>query len=139
MNFFNDEYYDFPVLEVHAGVRYWEDADINGEKDYDGNLIPFRNGNYWEPKINVNTGQIINWPFGYTARIHYKVCDDGEYILKQNNKIYKYIDYYVPNILDCSEDQSSFGDYIIMNISAGGYIQGWNPNKIDISRWEIIE
>ncbi len=139
MNFFNDEYYNFPVLEVHGGVRYWEDATINGEKDTNGNLIPFRNGNYWEPKINVDTGQIINWPFGLFADIHYKVCDDGEYILKKDNKIYKYINYYVPNILDCSEDQSGYGDYIIMRVTADGHILNWNPNKIDMTRWETIE
>lgn len=130
MHFFNDEYYNFPVLEVHAGVRYWEDTKVNEAKDTEGKLIPFRNGNYWEPRINVETGQILNWPDGCVANIHYKVCDDGEYYLKDGTNIYKYKDYYVPDILDCSSDQSSFGDYIIMNVSLGGYIQNWDKSKI---------
>jgi hypothetical protein len=33
-------------LHVKAGVRYWEDATVNGEEDTDGSFIPFRNEDY---------------------------------------------------------------------------------------------
>ena len=31
-------------IEVSAGVRYWEDATINGATDTDGTLTPMRKG-----------------------------------------------------------------------------------------------
>ena len=42
---------DFEVkyLLAEAGVRYWEDAMVNGEEDTEGSLIPCRDGEYWKP------------------------------------------------------------------------------------------
>ena len=62
-------------LRVSAGVRYWEDASVNGVEDTDGTLIPFRKGDLWCPIIDLETGQIYDWPAGANAYIHYKVCD----------------------------------------------------------------
>jgi hypothetical protein len=36
-------------IEVSAGVRYWEDATVNGTEDADGTLIPARKGDTWAP------------------------------------------------------------------------------------------
>ena len=63
-------------IEVEAGVRYWEDASINGVEDTDGK-VPFRKGDAWCPVIELQTGQVQNWPVGVEANIHYKVCDAG--------------------------------------------------------------
>lgn len=113
---------DVKYLQVQAGVRYWEDAEVNQEEDEEGTLIPFRVGDYWEPVINLDLGKIEDWPSGTTANIHYKVCDDGVYTIldSDKNKI-KSIEGYVPNIMCPSEN--GFGDYIIMKIDSEGNIE----------------
>ena len=119
---------DASFLKVSAGVRYWEDATVNGEKDEDGMLIPCRNGDYWEPLIDVDTGQIINWRHGVVADIHYKVCDDGKYTLQSiNGYEIKTKEGYVPDIM-CPEE-NVFGDYIIMKVNEGGMIANWKQTQ----------
>ncbi|WP_286969428.1 hypothetical protein [Algoriphagus sp.] len=121
---------NFTHLKVKAGARYWEDATVNGIEDIEGNLIPFRDGDYWCPTIDLETGIIKDWPQGKTAEVHYKVCDDGEYWLVADDGFeLKYPGDYVPNILDI--DGESYGDYIILNIDENGQIADW-PKKHDI-------
>ena len=123
---------DAKYLQVSAGVRHWEDATVNDVEDEDGKLIPCRDGDYWNPIINIETGVITNWEQGKTAEIHYKICDDGTYALLDAGltKIVQK-EGYVPNILDL--DGESYGDYIIMKVSENGLIEGWNsePNIDD--------
>jgi hypothetical protein len=111
-------------LHVSAGARYWEDAEVNGVEDETGELIPCRNGDYWEPIIDVDTGIIINWTQGVKAKIHYKCCDDGTYTLMDadNNPVIAK-EGYVPDCL-CPEE-AGYGDYIIMDIDEQGRIVGW--------------
>lgn len=111
-------------LKVEAGVRYWEDGEVNGVSDDDGSLIPCRNGDFWEPIIDLATGMIEGWPEGTTADIHYKVCDDGRYtLLDADRKPVKTIDGYVPAIM--SPGGQGYGDYIIMTIDGAGKIEKW--------------
>lgn len=114
------------TLEVKATPRYWEDTTVNGIEDKDGTLIPCRNGENWCPVIDIETGIITNWEKGKTAKVHYKVCDEGCYFLKEENGIIvaSIEDAYVPNILDIYGD--SFGDYIILNIDENGKIEDWD-------------
>lgn len=120
---------DVKTLHVEAGARYWEDATVNGVEDEEGELIPFRDGDYWKPVIELETGKVIDWPKGTIALIHYKVCDDGTYMLKgENGEEVKYKGDYVPNIL--SPKENGYGDYIIMDIDENGFIQNW---KADLS------
>lgn len=115
--------FDVEYLFVEAGVRYWEDATIDGIQDEDGN-IPCRDGDCWKPLININTGKIINWTQGVRANIHYKVCDNGTYkLLDVNMELIKKIRDYVPKMLSPKEE--GWGDYIIMDIDADGQIQDW--------------
>ena len=113
------------MLHVEAGVRYWEDATVNGVEDTDGILIPCRDGYSWTPIIDLAKGKIINWQTGVAADIHYKVADAGIYILKDadDNEIARIENDYVPDIL-CPEEEG-YGDYIIMKVSADGQIQNW--------------
>ena len=123
---------DVAFLQVSAGARYWENATVNGKEDVDGDLIPCRNGDYWEPRIDINTGQILNWMQGTTADIHYKVCDDGKYTLQAaDGTEIKIKEGYVPDIM-CPEGEGH-GDYIIMKIDENGMIAGWNPDLTDFS------
>ena len=119
-------------LQVAAGVRYWEDATVNGVEDKDGSLIPCRDGDYWRPIIELDTGKIVNWQKGIKADIHYKVCDDGTYtLIDSTGESVKLIDGYVPSIM--SPKENGYGDYIIMDVDEDGFIQGW---ACDLSSFE---
>lgn len=127
-------------IEVIAGVRYWEDATVNGVADDDGKLIPFRVGDCWRPVISLDDGQVQDWPEGMTASIHYKVCDCGEYWLldAEKKRIAKYGDDYVPDKFLC-HGSKGWGDYIILNVGADGKILNYRKPVIDESRWEEMD
>jgi hypothetical protein len=114
---------EIKYCQVAAQVRYWEDAEVNGVEDTDGTLMPCRDGELWCPKINVDTGVIVNWEQGKTAKVHFKVCDSGSYSLQNEygNNILMIEDDYVPNKLIPGE----YGDYIIMTIDENGKIDEW--------------
>ncbi len=124
--------YEVKYLLVKAGARYWEDSDVNGVEDTEGTLIPFRKGDYWCPKIDMDEGRIVDWPEGMTADIHYKVCDDGKYTLTDAEGNVIAIDKgYVPDFLSPAGDPG-YGDYIIMQVDGTGMILEWRK-KIDLS------
>lgn len=114
-------------LRAKCGVRYWEDASVNGIEDKDGRFIPLRVGDCWCPTIDLQTGIIENWPQGITADIHYKVCDAGVYTLLDNerNTIFS-IEGYVPRIMYPAGD--GYGDYVIMKIGINGLIEDWRAD-----------
>lgn len=125
-----------PILVVDARVRYWEDATVNGKEDVDGTLIPFRDGDSWKPSIDLRDGRVIDWPEDTDAKIHYKVCDDGDYWLADSDgtKRLKYCDDYVPDDLLCVGDRG-YGDYIILTVGPDGKIADWTPPLIDFDEW----
>lgn len=127
---------DAAYLVVEAGVRYWEDATVNGIEDTDGTLIPCREGGLWKPIIRLVDGKIMGWPDDTTADINYKVCDAGSYFLSDpgGNTIAKYRGHYVPDSFLCVGD-TGYGDYIIFSVAAGGKIVGWKPPKINAKDW----
>lgn len=113
-------------LMVVVEPRYWEDACVNREQDTDGNKIPFRYGDEWRLKINIDTGQVIGWPIGTTAEIHYKVADNGTYALFYDQySIDPVISYegYVPDCLSINDN--GFGDFITITINEDGFIENW--------------
>ena len=119
--------YNVTTLLVSAERRYPEDATVNGIEDEAGDLMPCMNGDLWEPIINFDTGQIMNWTKGTVADVHYKVCDAGSYTLvdEHGNNVHTAGDCYVPRCL--SPKENGHGDYIIMHIDADGFIKGWSP------------
>lgn len=123
-------------LDVQANVRHWKDATINGVDDENGELTPFKKGDCWCPRIYVGTGQIIGWPQGTKAEIHFKVCDEGVYtLLDESGEPIGKKDGYVPAIM-CPQG-SGFGDYIIMHIGPDGIIKNWQPTLKNMM--EIID
>ena len=119
-------------LRCRCGVRYWEDATVNGVRDVDGSRIPCRNGDGWCPVIDLRTGQIEGWPAGTVADIHYKVCDDGDYsLLADDRRVIASIDGYVPEIL--SPKSPGYGDYVIMNVGPDGVIAGF---RVVLDEWQ---
>lgn len=118
------------TLHISVGVRYWEDGKVNGIEDIEGNLIPLKNSDSWEPVIEIDNGKIIDWTIGTIASIHYKVCDDGTYLIKdqEGDTIFEYCGY-VPICM--SPKENGYGDYIIMDIDENGIIKDWKFNIND--------
>lgn len=121
-------------LRARCGVRYWEDTKVNGERDDDGSRIPCREGTpadndhlgggTWAPTIELATGRIEGWPPGTTAKILYKVCDDGEYEwLDTDRNVVHAISGYVPRIMSPGDEPD--GDYVCMNVGPDGVIENW--------------
>lgn len=124
-------------LKVDAGVRYWDDATINGIVDTNGDLTPLRADDRWIIVIDIETGIIKNWTLGTVADVHFKVCDDGIYhLIDENFNTIVTKEGYVPNILDLY--QNSYGDYIIMKIDSTGMIKGWK-NDVNLNYFEEDE
>lgn len=118
-------------LAVSAEVRYWEDAEVNGVADENGELIPLKKEDCWEPWIDVDAGIIKEWPKGTTADIHYKVCDAGIYtLIDEIGDTLLTKEGYVPSCL--SPEENGYGDYIIMKIDGEGKIKGWVPDLNDL-------
>ncbi len=116
---------EIKYLQAECGVRYWEDGEVNGTEDTDGELIPLRVKDAWCPTIDLETGTIQDWPAGTTANIHYKVCDAGIYkLLDAEKKVVREIDGYVPTMM--SPGGSGYGDYVIMTIGPDGKIENWS-------------
>lgn len=122
-----EEEIELIFLDVEVNVRYWEDAEVNGIEDKEGNLIPCRVGDSWRPLIHIDSGVIINWTTGVKASIHYKVCDAGLYTITDldGDIVYGSHEGYVPKVM-CPEG-NGYEDYIIMNIDEEGRISNWNP------------
>lgn len=131
---------EIKYVRVRAGVRYWEDTDINGESDDDENprmpLVEEINGEKnWVFDIDIKTGKIKDWPKGTTAETHYKTCDDNTIsFIGHNGKVLREVDCYVPGFL--AIEDSGYGDYIIINIDGDGKINDFRFNEDDIE--EII-
>jgi len=127
-------------IEVEAGVRYWEDAIVNGVEDEDGSRIPCRVKDLWCPTIELATGRILGWPEGTEADIHYKVCDEGRYWLLNSDggRINEYRGSYVPDDFLCHGD-NGYGDYIIMVVNGEGLIQDYSKPEIVADEWGRVE
>lgn len=128
--------YDVAAIKVSAAVRYWEDGKVGESEDTDGTLMPLRNGDLWEPIIDLDTGRIRDWPEGVEADVHYKVCDAGVYtLLDAEGRAVATRDGYVPDLL--SPGDNGYGDYIIMEIGADGVIADWDA-EIDPDEWKWV-
>ncbi|MBQ5454698.1 MAG: hypothetical protein IIT63_02610 [Prevotella sp.] len=131
---------EIKYIRVRAGVRYWEDTDVNGEEDDDDNprmpLVQEIDGEKnWVFDIDIKTGKIKDWPKGTTAETHYKTCDDNTIsFIGHNGKVLREVDCYVPGFL--AIEDSGYGDYIIINIDGDGKINDFRFNEDDIE--EII-
>ena len=122
-------------LKVQAHVRYWDGAIINGNQDENGSNVPSKNGDIWEPVVDLEKGKICDWPDGVKADFHFKVCDAGSYYLldSDRNVVGSIIEDYVPYGL-CHGDQG-YGDYIIFSVDEDGFIKDYKYN-IKIDEWE---
>jgi hypothetical protein len=125
-------------IEAEAGVRYWDDGQLDGQDDLAGKM-PFRKKDAWCPVIELGTGRVVDWPQGRTAYVHYKVCDEGLYWLldAQRQRIASWLGAYVPDEFLCpNENGYGYGDYIILDINENGYIPNWRRPVVDAADWK---
>jgi hypothetical protein len=103
---------------ISCPVRYG-DEQISYE-------APLRCGDCWQAFINVETGQIRDWPQGQSLDLCLKVCDEGAFALIDADcvVIAEHQIYYVPHCTIPGE----CGDYVELNIDANGVIQNWSPD-----------
>jgi len=125
-------------IHIRAGVRYWEDATVDGVEDENGDLIPCRvkDEDDWFPIIEIETGKIRNWKQGVTADIHYKVCDDGDYYLMGEDETESILHKsgYVPDFL--AIEDSGYGDYIIIKVDENGFINNWKFGQENLKEFK---
>lgn len=151
---------DIRYLRATMGVRYWDDCDYskdNGQTwngDFDDTdeeserimaLTPcvvkknigYGEIDYWEIIIDLETGEILNWPEGFCLNTHYKVCDDGEYVFLDENMneivniTNEYDQYYVPDFLSIEDE--GYGDYVCINIDGEGKIEHFDKVREKIN------
>ena len=111
------------ITHVHVlcTPRYWEDATVNGVKDTNGDLMPLRKAGFLDILIEIETGRIYNWPQGTTAKVHYKVCDEGMYFLISDDlHRIEHKGSYVPKLFDLYGNFDC--DYLALNIVTGKQI-----------------
>lgn len=114
------------VIEVDAircvlPVRYEEE-----DMPYD---FPHRVGDVWEIWIDIETGQIRDWPTGQEPySLCMKVCDSGSYYLMHGQEEIEAIEEdYVPNCIP-----GDYGDYVKFEIDASGRITNWETDAAEI-------
>lgn len=128
---------EFKYLQVDVDPRYWEDAEINGESDEDGDNVPFKVGSQWQPLIDLESGSVVNWPNGVNASFHFKVCDEGEYYLLDESKeiVATHNNHYVPDGVLCYGD-NGYGDYIIFSVYENGKIINYEQPMLEPEHWD---
>ena len=107
-------------IEISVPVEY-EEEDMPND-------FPFRDGDTWKIRVNIDTGAIEGWPPERPYDLHMKVIDGGTYTLFDNAKEVGIIEEnYVPHGVVPGE----YGDYIILSINESGKITNW-PKTIDL-------
>lgn len=121
---------DAKVLRIKIPVRY-EEEDIPND-------FPRRVGDDWIADIDIDTGQILDWKIGESGEMYMKVCDEGEYELRDKKAkiIVRLEGDYVPNSLLPPSD--GYGDYVHFVIDENGFITNWykNPSLGDFQKNE---
>lgn len=127
---------DLKYVICDLGVRYFEDGMVNGVED--NPTTPKMPGVYTADDgkkrlrlcIDVDNGQIIDWPKGTTASVHYKICDDGSYtFMDVNDEVIAKGESYVPEFLCLNEN--GYGDYAIFDVDTDGFIKDWDFGDSD--------
>lgn len=93
--------------------------------------MPLLDGENWRATVNIDSGQILDWPEGEERRFWCKVCDAGNYVLfdPESNEVGNIENGYVPHGVVPGE----YGDYIDLKIGGDGVITNWpeSPNLDD--------
>ena len=110
-----EEEVEVASVEIDVPVRYDEEQI---SRDF-----PLRYGDSWRASIDIDSGQIKDWPAGKSGRLHLKVCDCGIYTLRapDGSELAAIVENYVPNRLI----PGSYGDDIDLIIDENGIVTNW--------------
>ncbi|QHS09059.1 hypothetical protein [Sinimarinibacterium sp. NLF-5-8] len=122
-----------------ATPLFWEDSTFNDmEDDPAGSAFPLpRKGAAFMILIRLHDGKIMGWPLGMTARLHYKVCDEGEYFLldERMNTLAQWDGAYVPETI-FDPDDCGYGDYVSLDIDDSGFVERWRHPQLNRDDWK---
>ena len=101
-----------------------------GEEDMPADY-PHRRDNVWDVTIDLETGQIRDWPKGVEPLdLGMKVTDCGNYyLLSGKTPVACLEDDYVPR---CVPGQ--YGDYVDFKIDEHGRITNWDADAVEVRR-----
>lgn len=124
---------DIKLLYIDAYVRYPEDSMLNINENWiddNNHEMPFLVNNHWNIVIDIDSGKVLNWPNNTEAKISYKVRDEFNCkVIDNQGEIQIDYDGYVPSFM--SIDDIGYGDYIYITIDANGFIKNWNFSEED--------
>jgi len=105
---------------IDISPRYIGDSD-GDDMPTDFPLLS-ENKDAWRASVNVDTGEIANWPIGDARKMYVKVCDSGCYkLVDTEGNVIAEKEGYVPDIVP-----NDYGDYVDLNINENGVIENWN-------------
>ena len=102
--------------------RYLDEEESAFHKSKD---TPMFDGNKVSITFSPETGVIFGWPDSKPVSIYEKICDEGTYILldENNNEVAAIRENHVPSVVP-----NEFGDYISLEINDMGKITNFIPN-----------
>ncbi len=96
---------------------------VNYEEEDMPRDFPHRRGDMWDVVIDIDTGQIKDWPSGTKPLdLYMKICDSGSYLLvdKSGAVVRAFKNDYVPDFIP-----GEYGDYLDFKIDSTGLITNW--------------
>jgi len=121
-------------VSIEVPVRY-------GTEDIPDDF-PLRRGDMWRATVNIDTGQIQEWPKGKSGRLQMKVVDEGSYtLLAPDGSVIDSIEQnYCPNAMvpgRYGDYVGRYGDYVDLEINADGVVTNW-PKHADVTDWPMF-
>lgn len=106
------------TIRIEISPRYIGDND---DDDVPTNM-PLLKGESWVALVDIDTGEIEDWPAGKEASLFAKVCDAGLYtLLDKDGSVVAQLADYVPHGVVPGE----WGDYVDLKINGDGVITNW--------------
>jgi hypothetical protein len=114
-------------VRIIAPVKY-DDEDM----PYD---YPHRQGDVWDIRVNIDNGQIEDWPNGVAPlELYMKVTDAGQYfVLRDDGRILWSVADYVPSFIP-----NNYGDYLTFQIDTDGKIINWTKECTREAVMEVV-
>jgi hypothetical protein len=132
IEFFNVKYLCVYINEDYLAYESFRvgGEDLEGSDELFEKYPSIRKDGKFFLKIDIKTGEVINWPKGVNGDFYtFKVTDSGDYALETENseEVAKYGGYVPP----CFGDK--YGDYFEFEIGEDGKIKDWSFTEKDFN------